>query len=99
MSTPEVPVEQAVATSDEVVPSAPLKQAIAFASETLVPGGSNLVKGDLRQAVIHGAGALVAKSIFGLPGALLVGSNSFVKATTGRHLHEHLGLTRWPPAR
>ncbi len=84
--TPNVAVD-----SPESPPAEPLRNAILFACETLVPGGSNLVKGNVKQGLIHGAGGLVARSIFGLPGMILVGSNSFVKATTGRHLYDLLG--------
>ena len=73
------------------LPAEPLRNAVAFACEVLMPGGSNLVRGDLKQALIHGAGGLIARSLFGLPGVVFVGSNSFVKATTGRHLYEYLG--------
>lgn len=92
-TTASVAVSAPVASSPVVAPAnVPLKNAISFASEAVVPGGSNLVKGDLKQAAIHGAAGLVAKSLFGLPGLILVTANSFVKATTGAHLHDHLGL-------
>jgi hypothetical protein len=93
MSSESVIAEPTNAPS-EVVPAAPLINALAFASESIMPGGSNLLKGDFRQALIHGAGGLVARSLLGLPGMLLVASNSFVKATTGQHLHEHLGVPK-----
>lgn len=71
----------------------PVNQALAFVSETIVPGGSNLVKGDLKQAAVHAFLGTLARSAFGVPGMLLVASNSFVKATTGAHLHEHLAAS------
>jgi hypothetical protein len=92
-ATATVAVSAPPASSPVVAPaSVPLKNAISFASEAIIPGGSNLVKGDLKQAAIHGAVGLMAKSLFGLPGLILVTANSFVKATTGAHLHDHLGL-------
>jgi hypothetical protein len=72
--------------------SNPVKTGIKFAGEYVVPGGSNLVKGDLKQAGLHAVAGLVARVAFGLPGLLLVSVNSLTKATTGRHLYEHLGL-------
>lgn len=84
----------AAPVAEEPLPAEPLRNAVAFACEALVPGGSNLVKGDLKQALIHGAGGLLARSTFGLPGVVFVGSNSFAKATTGRHLYEYLGYGR-----
>jgi hypothetical protein len=64
---------------------------IRFASEYIVPGGSNLVKGDYKQAGLHAAAGFAAKFFLGVPGLLLVSANSIVKAKTGRHLFEHLG--------
>ena len=70
----------------------PLKSSAKLASEYLLPGGSNLIEGDLVQGGIHVALGLIARSMFGLPGLIAVSANSFTKATTGRHIHEHLGL-------
>ena len=70
-----------------------VKLAASFASETLVPGGANLVHGDFGQAGLHFVLGVAARSLFGLPGLVLVTANSLVKAKTGRHLTEHLGLT------
>jgi len=70
----------------------PLKSSVKFASEYLSPGGSNLVEGNYVQGAIHAALGLIARSVFGLPGLIAVSANSFTKATTGRHIHEHLGL-------
>lgn len=66
--------------------------AAEFAAETLVPGGANIVKGDLKNAGIYAAVGLAARYAFGLPGLLLVSVDSFTKATTGRRITEHLGL-------
>jgi len=68
----------------------PLSNAVGFASEYIVPGGSNLIKGDIKEGVFHVGLGLVAKAFFGLPGLLLVSANSLSKATTGRYIHEHL---------
>lgn len=72
--------------------SDPVKKSLHFVGEYLVPGGSNLIKGDFKQAGLHAALGLAARAAFGLPGLLLISVNSITKATTGRHLHEHLGL-------
>ncbi|HMF57746.1 MAG TPA: DUF6072 family protein [Pyrinomonadaceae bacterium] len=69
-----------------------MKTGLQFVSEAVIPGGSNLVNGDLKQAAIHAVLGIIAGSIFGLPGALLVAANSFTKATTGHHIHEALNL-------
>ena len=70
----------------------PLKSSVKLASEYILPGGSNLVAGDFVQGGIHAVLGLIARSVFGLPGLIAVSANSFTKATTGRHIHEHLGL-------
>jgi Family of unknown function (DUF6072) len=70
----------------------PLKNSVMLASEYLLPGGSNLIEGELVQGGIHAVLGLVAKAVFGLPGLIAVSANSFTKATTGRHLYEYLGL-------
>jgi hypothetical protein len=74
-----------------------VKTGLHFASEFVVPGGSNLLKGDYKQAGIHAVLGLVAKAMFGLPGLLVVSANSFTKATTGRGLLEHLDLVGSAP--
>lgn len=74
----------------------PVRTGVRFAGEYLVPGGSNLVNGDFKQAGVHAILGLMAKSLFGLPGLLLVSANSFTKAVTGQHIYEHLGLGTSP---
>ncbi|HVF55641.1 MAG TPA: DUF6072 family protein [Pyrinomonadaceae bacterium] len=71
----------------------PVKTGVQFASEVLIPGGSNLINGDFKTAGIHAAIGLAAGAIFGLPGILLVSANSFTKATTGSSLLTHLNIT------
>lgn len=70
----------------------PVKRTVLFTSEYLLPGGSNLAQGDIKQGGLHVALGFIARAAFGLPGLLVVSANSFTKAVTGRHLHEHLGL-------
>lgn len=70
----------------------PVKRTVLFTSEYLVPGGSNLIQGNIKQGGLHVALGFLARAAFGVPGLLVVSANSFTKAVTGRHLHEHLGL-------
>jgi hypothetical protein len=70
----------------------PLKTGLQFASEIVIPGGSNLIAGNYSQAAIHAGLGLVAGALFGFPAVLLVAANSFTRATTGHHLHESLNL-------
>ncbi len=67
-----------------------LKIGLKVASEYLIPGGSNLIKGDFKQAGLHAAMGFFASAFFGLPGLVLVASNSLSKSHTGRHLLENL---------
>jgi hypothetical protein len=69
-----------------------VKLGASFAGEALIPGASNLLNGDVKQAGLHLVAGLAARSLFGIPGLVLVSANSIVKATTGRHLTEHLGF-------
>jgi hypothetical protein len=73
-----------------------LKKGVMVSSEFFLPGGSNLVKGDYKQAGLHAVVGMAAQTMFGLPGLLLVSANSFTKAVTGRHLNEYLGFTSEP---
>lgn len=75
----------------------PLQTGIKFASEVLVPGGSNFVKGDFVTGGIHAIVGLAARAMFGLPGLLIVSANSFSKATTGHNLLDNLRQTPPPP--
>src|SRR5882724_636152 len=76
--------------SNESESNQSLKTGIQISSELVIPGGSNLVKGDLLQGGIHAGLGIVARVLFGLPGVILVSTNSISKALTGRHLYEHL---------
>lgn len=63
-----------------------MKTGLQFASEFVIPGGSNLINGDLKQAGLHAALGILAGAVFGVPGLIVVAANSFTKATTGHHL-------------
>lgn len=56
-----------------------------------MPGGANLIKGDVVNGGAHFILGIVAKALFGGTGLLLVHANSLVKARTGQHLHGLLG--------
>jgi hypothetical protein len=62
---------------------------ISLVGEYVIPGGSNLIKGDIKQAGLHAVLGVAAGMAFGPLGILLVKANSFSKARTGRHLVEH----------
>jgi hypothetical protein len=69
-----------------------MKTGLQFASELVIPGGSNLINGDYKAAGIHAVLGCIAGALFGTPGLVLVAANSFTKATTGRSLVEHLNV-------
>jgi len=72
----------------------PVKNVVQLASEFVVPGGSNLINGDIKQGGMHVLLGLAAGAVLGPVGIFAVAANSFSKATTGRHLYEHLNLAR-----
>ena len=74
----------------------PVQRTVELVSEYVVPGGSNLIKGDIVQGGIHLILGLAAKAIWGLPGLLLVQADSIVTARTGRHIYDHLGSSLAP---
>jgi hypothetical protein len=73
-----------------------LKTGVQLASEVVLPGGSNLIKGDLVNGGIYVLLGIAARVMFGVPGMLLVGASSFAKATTGQNLLEVIRSTPAP---
>ena len=73
----------------------PVKLGVSFVGEALVPGGSNLLKGNWKEGAIHLAAGIAARAALGLPGVLLVSANSLSKALTGRYLLDQVGV--WTP--
>jgi hypothetical protein len=62
----------------------PAKIVLGVFSEAIIPGGSNLVKGDLREGAIHLILGIAAGMALGPLGVLAVKANSLAKATTGQ---------------
>lgn len=58
--------------------------------ELAIPGASHIIKGDPANGLFYVAAGLLAKSFFGLPGALFVAATSFTKARTGQGIVERL---------
>jgi hypothetical protein len=75
-----------------------IKAGVQLASEYLIPGGSNLIKGDFVTGGIHALAGLAAAAAFGLPGLLIVKANSFATAITGHNLIETFRPAPQPPA-
>jgi hypothetical protein len=61
----------------------PLTSIVHFATETVVPGSSQLLKGDVASGVTYGLVGLAAMVMFGPVGRLVVGGASYAKAHGG----------------
>lgn len=83
--------------ADELGGNSALQRTAEVASEYLIPGGANLIKGDLVSGGAHLIMGVVAKVVFGVPGILLVHANSLMKARTGQNLHSLLGSIQFAP--
>lgn len=62
----------------------PAGVAVSVLSEALIPGGSNMIKGDLSQGVLHLIMGIAAGAFFGPLGVLAVRANSLAKSHTGQ---------------
>jgi hypothetical protein len=71
--------------------------AVKLASEGLIaPGTSLLMDGDIKAGGAHLVVGLVAKSLLGPVGWLLVAASSFSKSATGKNLTEHFTTKKEP---
>lgn len=75
-----------------------LQRTAEVVSEYFVPGGANLIKGDVVSGGAHLVLGILAKAVLGAPGALLIHANSLVKARTGQHIHGLLGSIQLSPS-
>jgi hypothetical protein len=66
---------------------------IKMLGETVVPGASLVLDGEILPGAAHLVGGLVARWAFGPVGWLLVAANSYSKSVTGRSLTEHFQST------
>lgn len=64
-------------------PADPAAQAVLFASESIAPGLSHVLRGDLANGAGYGLAGLFASLVFGTPGRVVVGATSFVKSAYG----------------
>ena len=71
-------------TTTSSSPATPAKVAVGVLSEAIIPGGSNLLKGDLTQGAIHLILGIAAGMALGPLAVLAVKANSLAKATTGQ---------------
>lgn len=69
-----------------------LEVGVKAAGESIIPGASNLIEGNIKEGARHLVLGVAAKAIFGVPGLVAVTMNSLVRSVSGHHIHEHLGL-------
>lgn len=69
-------------------------RSIKMLGETVAPGASLVLDGEILPGAAHLVGGLVARWAFGPVGWLLVAANSYSKSVTGRSLTEHLQSSR-----
>ena len=70
----------------------PFLTALYFATESVVPGSSQALRGDVRGGVLYGLAGLAAMVAFGGTGRLLVGASSLVKSVHGADVLALAGL-------
>ena len=81
-------------TADEPASDVTLGRALKIAGETITPGASLILDGNVRLGVLHMLGAGLARSIAGPFGIGYLALNSYSKSTSGKFLHEHLFQSR-----
>ena len=59
----------------------------------ITPGISLLLDGKLKSGIAHVGVGFIARRLFGLPGVLLVGADSYSQSVTGKSLLEHVQAT------
>jgi hypothetical protein len=60
----------------------------------LTPGTSLLLDGNIKSGMGHVLAAMVARTMFGVPGLILVAANSYSTSTTGKSLLAHMAGNR-----
>ncbi len=79
----------------EMAPTTAVHRGVKLAGEALVaPGASLLLDGQVLTGGAHLVGGLVAASVLGPLGWILVAANSYSKSVTGEHLHKQFGRTQ-----
>jgi hypothetical protein len=82
--------EMATTSGSTTTKPTPTGVAMGVVSEAILPGGSHLIKGDLKETGINLALALVAGALLGPLGVLAVKANSLAKAVTGRGMLDQI---------
>lgn len=64
-------------------------KAVKIVGETLAPGASLMLDGDMKGGTLHLAGGILARTAFGPLGWFYMAADSYSKSTTGKHFHQH----------
>jgi hypothetical protein len=79
-----------MATTTNTSSATPAGVVVGVLSEAVIPGGSHLVKGDLREGAVHFILGIAAGMALGPLGVLVVKANSLAKATTGQSVTDKI---------
>ena len=64
-------------------------KAVKLVGEGLLPGASLFLDGEIKSGTVHLLGGIVGATLIGPLGWVYAGADSFSKANTGKHFHEH----------
>ena len=64
-------------------------KAVKLVGEGILPGASLLLDGDIKGGTLHLLGGVLGRMVFGPAGWLYAAADSYSKAQTGRHFHQH----------
>jgi hypothetical protein len=67
-----------------------IDNAVKLGAEYILPGGSLLLNGRIKEGGLHTAAGWLGSAILGPVGWLLVVANSYSRSTTNRNLIEHV---------
>lgn len=79
-----------VSATTEPSGSVTMARGVKLVGETVAPGTSLLIDGDMAAGTLHLVGGWIARKALGPVGWLLVAANSYSRSVTGRGIVEHL---------
>ena len=68
--------------------------AVKFIGETIVPGTSLLLDGQVGSGAVHAVGGIVGRAFLGPIGYIAFAANSFTKSVTGKGIIGHLSAAK-----
>ena len=85
-----MPTNTAAASSSETSGGVLLSRGLKIAGETVAPGASLLLDGQVLPGVLHFLAGLAARAAFGPVGMILVAADSYSKSVSGKGLLEQI---------